>query len=184
MERIQKQIEGKLTEDHIPFRRVYGRMKHPYSIYRKMYAQSKTMDEVFDLFAFRVIVDTVADCYNVLGVIHDLYQPRARPLQGLYRHAQAQRATSRSTPRSSARTASRSRCRSARGRCTDIAEYGIAAHWKYKQGIYRQRPTSRTTNGSAVSSRTRRIRTPRNLSTPSRSICSPTRCSSSPRGAT
>ena len=74
MERIQKQIEGKLTEDHIPFRRVYGRMKHPYSIYRKMYAQSKTMDEVFDLFAFRVIVDTVADCYNVLGVIHDLYR--------------------------------------------------------------------------------------------------------------
>jgi len=50
-------------------------MKHPYSIYRKMYAQSKTMDEVFDLFAFRVIVDTVADCYNVLGVIHDLYRP-------------------------------------------------------------------------------------------------------------
>ena len=75
MESIQKEIEGKLTEDHIPFRRVYGRMKHPYSIYRKMYAQSKTMDEVFDLFAFRVIVDTVADCYNVLGVIHDLYRP-------------------------------------------------------------------------------------------------------------
>ena len=75
MERIQKQIEGKLTEDHIPFRRVYGRMKHPYSIYRKMYAQNKTMDEVLDLFAFRVIVDTVADCYNVLGIIHDMYKP-------------------------------------------------------------------------------------------------------------
>ena len=50
-------------------------MKHPYSIYRKMYTQNKSLDEVYDLFAFRVIVDTVADCYNVLGVIHDLYKP-------------------------------------------------------------------------------------------------------------
>ena len=70
MERVQEQIETRLKEQHVPYLKVYGRMKHPYSIYRKMYAQNKTMDEVLDLFAFRVIVDTVADCYNVLGIIH------------------------------------------------------------------------------------------------------------------
>ncbi|MFR7894370.1 MAG: hypothetical protein ACLU38_10180 [Dysosmobacter sp.] len=46
---------------------------------------------MFDLYAFRVIVDTIRDCYNVLGVIHDLFKPRAGALQGLYRHPQAQR---------------------------------------------------------------------------------------------
>ena len=175
MERIQKQIEGKLTEDHIPFRRVYGRMKHPYSIYRKMYAQSKTMDEVFDLFAFRVIVDTVADCYNVLGVIHDLY----RPVLGRFKDYIG-------TPKPNGYQSLHTTVMGPDGvmfevqirtqEMHDIAEYGIAAHWKYKQGI----------SGSAneQNSKIRRIRTPRNLSTPSRSICSPTRCSSSPRAAT
>ena len=75
MDRVQAQIEERLKEQHVPYLKVYGRMKHPYSIYRKMYAQNKTMDEVLDLFAFRVIVDTVADCYNVLGIIHDMYKP-------------------------------------------------------------------------------------------------------------
>ena len=129
MERIQKQIEGKLTEDHIPFRRVYGRMKHPYSIYRKMYAQSKTMDEVFDLFAFRVIVDTVADCYNVLGVIHDLY----RPVLGRFKDYIG-------TPKPNGYQSLHTTVMGPDGVMFEVQirtqeKYGIAAHWKYKQGI-------------------------------------------------
>ena len=54
---------------------VYGRIKHTYSIYRKMYGQNKQMSEVLDLCAFRVIVDSIADCYRVLGIIHDMYRP-------------------------------------------------------------------------------------------------------------
>ena len=54
---------------------VTGRAKHFYSIFRKMYTQNKTIDELYDLFAVRIIVDTVADCYAVLGMVHDLYTP-------------------------------------------------------------------------------------------------------------
>ncbi len=134
MARIQKQIEDKLQKERVPFRRVYGRMKHPYSIYRKMYAQSKTMDEVFDLFAFRVIVDTVADCYNVLGVIHDLY----RPVLGRFKDYIG---TPKPNGYQSLHTtvmgpdAVMFEVQIRTQEMHDVAEYGIAAHWKYKQGI-------------------------------------------------
>ena len=132
--RVTRQIEDRLDEMHIPYHRVYGRMKHPYSIYRKMYAQSKTMDEVLDLFAFRVIVDTVADCYNVLGIIHDLY----RPLLGRFKDYIG-------TPKPNMYQSLHTTVMGNSGipfevqirtqEMHEIAEYGIAAHWKYKRGI-------------------------------------------------
>ena len=72
MRTIQDKITQRLTAVGI-HNTTYGRIKHVYSIYRKMQAQGKTMDELYDIYAFRVIVDTIPDCYNVLGHIHDLF---------------------------------------------------------------------------------------------------------------
>ncbi len=134
MGRIQEEITDRLGEMNIPNATVYGRVKHPYSIYRKMYAQDKTMDEVYDLFAFRVLVDTVADCYNVLGVVHDLYKPIlgrfkdyiATPKPNMYQSLHTTVIGDDGIPFE------------VQIRTYDmhaIAEYGVAAHWKYKQGI-------------------------------------------------
>ena len=124
---------------------VYGRIKHIYSIYRKMYTQNKTLDEIFDLYAFRVIVDDIADCYNVLGCIHDMFKPGARPVQGLYLHSQAQHATSPCTPPSSARRAFPSRCRSAPGRCTRPPSTALPPTGSTRQGVGNEKLDSEAT---------------------------------------
>ena len=68
---------------------VDGRVKHFFSIYKKMVNQDKTIDQIYDLFAVRIIVDTVKDCYAALGVIHEMYKPIPGQIQRLYRNAES-----------------------------------------------------------------------------------------------
>ena len=74
MDSMKEKIQTRLDAEGIDST-IYCRIKHVYSIYRKMYAQKLDINGIFDLCAFRVIVDTIPDCYNVLGVIHDMFKP-------------------------------------------------------------------------------------------------------------
>lgn len=90
-------LQNKLEALHIKAH-VEGRAKHFYSIYRKMFMQNKSIDELYDLFAVRVIVDTVADCYSVLGMVHELYKPNSRPDLRIILPCPSPTCTSRCTP--------------------------------------------------------------------------------------
>jgi GTP pyrophosphokinase len=132
MAATQKQISDRLEHAGIEGD-VYGRLKHPYSIYRKMYTQNKSITDVFDLIAFRVIVDTVADCYNVLGIIHDLYHPilgRFKDYIGTPKPNMYQSLHTTVVGQNGIPFEVQIRTREMH----EVAEYGIAAHWKYKQG--------------------------------------------------
>lgn len=132
VEKIVTEIKGKCDEAGIHCE-VYGRPKHFFSIYKKMHNKNKTIDQIFDLFAVRILVDTVTDCYAALGVVHEIYKPIpnrfkdyiSMPKANMYQSLHNTLIGPEGTPfEVQIRTFEMHR----------TAEYGIAAHWKYKEG--------------------------------------------------
>ncbi len=133
IENTKHNICEKLEGYDIPFT-LTCRVKHTFSIYRKLFTQNKTFEELYDLYAFRLIVHTVNDCYYLLGLIHDLYNP----IPGRFKDYI-------STPKPNMYQSLHTTVIGKEGvpfevqiRTWDMhntAEYGIAAHWKYKNGI-------------------------------------------------
>ncbi len=134
IEKIMDDIRGQLKKQRIEAE-VTGRAKHLYSIYRKMKRDNKTLDQIYDLFALRILVNSVKDCYAALGVVHEMYSPMpgrfkdyiAVPKPNMYQSIHTTLLGEKGTPfEVQIRTWEMHR----------IAEYGIAAHWAYKEANY------------------------------------------------
>ena len=132
IEDIKKEIAGHMKDSGIEAT-VSGRVKHYFSIYRKMVNQNKTLDQIYDIFAARIIVESEKDCYAALGVIHEMYKPIpgrfkdyiAMPKPNMYQSLHTTLISGDGQPfEVQIRTYDMHR----------TAEYGIAAHWKYKEG--------------------------------------------------
>ena len=133
MQAIQEKISQRLSAVGIR-NKTYGRIKHVYSIYRKMQAQSKSIDELYDIYAFRVIVDTIPDCYSALGHMHDLFNL----VPGRFKDYISTKKPNGYQSLHTTVIGSQGIPFEVQIRTWDMhetAEYGVAAHWKYKQGV-------------------------------------------------
>ena len=131
VEEIVSEVKSHMVDAEVQCQ-VYGRVKHLFSIFRKMVNQGKTLDEIYDIFAIRILVDSVKDCYAALGIIHEMYKPIpgrfkdyiAMPKPNMYQSLHTTLIGSHGLPfEIQIRTYDMHR----------TAEYGIAAHWKYKE---------------------------------------------------
>ena len=131
VESIVTEVDAKMKEAGIKAE-IKGRVKHYFSIYKKMVNHDKTLDQIYDLFAIRIVVNSVGDCYAALGLIHEMYKPIpgrfkdyiAMPKENMYQSLHTTVIGNDGTPfEIQIRTSEMHR----------IAEYGIAAHWKYKE---------------------------------------------------
>jgi GTP pyrophosphokinase len=131
---VSGMIERRLVESGIEGATMKRRIKSIYGIYRKMYMQNKSFDEIYDVYAVRIILDTLAECYSALGLIHDMYHPLPNRFKDYI-----------STPKPNGYQSLHTTVIGHTGIPFEVqirtremdeqAEYGIAAHWKYKEGI-------------------------------------------------
>ena len=131
---IAEVIRERLAENGMPEAIMKSRVKSVYGIYRKMFMQNRDFEEIYDVYAVRIILDTVAECYNALGVIHDMYHPLPNRFKDYI-----------STPKPNGYQSLHTTVIGHEGvpfevqirtrEMDQMAEYGVAAHWKYKAGI-------------------------------------------------
>ena len=132
IEKIKRTVEKALAGEKIAFVEVYGRVKHLYSLYKKILKKDRDIDKVYDLIALRIIVKNVADCYRVLGVIHNKWTP----LKGRIKDYIAQPKPNGYQSLHTTVFAERGKIVEFQIRDTEmhqVAEYGVATHWRYKE---------------------------------------------------
>ncbi len=139
LKNISAVIQKHLEENGIHDAHMKSRVKSVYGIYRKTFVQNRSFDEIYDIYAVRIILDTVAECYNALGVIHDMFHPIpnrfkdyiSTPKPNMYQSLHTTVIGHEGIPfEVQIRTKE----------MDQMAEYGVAAHWKYKEGIQGKNP--------------------------------------------